>query len=48
MQAARRDQGRATLERAVSDYYSSLSRQETEEQSAWGDFALREFPDGGA
>jgi len=43
LQAVRRQQGKATVERAVADYYASLSREEVEEQTHWGDFALREF-----
>ncbi|MGA2183087.1 MAG: hypothetical protein ABSH47_08665 [Bryobacteraceae bacterium] len=34
----------ARVEKAVTDYYDSLSREEAEEQSSWGEFALREFP----
>lgn len=45
LQAARREQERASVERAVADYYSSLSREEASEQAKWGDLALREFPD---
>jgi DNA-binding PadR family transcriptional regulator len=48
LQAARREQGQAALERAVSDYYASLPRDAAEEQTKWGDFALREFPSEGA
>ena len=44
LQAVRREQGKAALEGAVADYYSSLSPQEAEEQTAWGAFALHEFP----
>ena len=44
LQAARREEGKAKVEKAVADYYTSLSREEAEEQSAWGEFALREFP----
>jgi hypothetical protein len=43
LQVARREQGKAALERAVSDYYASLSQEEAEEQTNWGEFALREF-----
>jgi hypothetical protein len=43
-QAARRDLERASLERRVAAYYSSLSAQELAEQIEWGDFALGEFP----
>ncbi len=44
LQAVRREQEKAAVERAVVDYYASLSTQEAEEQVAWGEFALREFP----
>ena len=36
---------RASVARAVSDYYDGLSAEEVEEQSEWGDFALRQFPE---
>jgi hypothetical protein len=48
LQAARREQERAALDKAVSDYYTSLSHEEAEEQTKWGEFALREFLNGGA
>jgi hypothetical protein len=48
LQAARREQGRAAIERATADYYTSLSQGEAEEQTNWGEFALREFPNEGA
>jgi DNA-binding PadR family transcriptional regulator len=48
LQTARREQGKAALERAVSDYYASLSQDAAVEQTKWGDFALREFPAEGA
>jgi len=35
---------RASVARAVSDYYDGLSEEEAAEQSEWGDFALRQFP----
>jgi DNA-binding PadR family transcriptional regulator len=44
LQTARREQERASVERAVTDYYGSLSGEEAMEQSQWGEFALREFP----
>ncbi|HEV2198639.1 MAG TPA: hypothetical protein VGR73_02375 [Bryobacteraceae bacterium] len=44
LQAARREQGKAAVERAVADYYGSLSNEEAAEQSTWGEFALGEFP----
>ena len=48
LSGVRREQGKAALDRAVSDYYSSLSQEESEEQANWGEFALREFPKEGA
>jgi len=48
LSVVRREQGKAALDRAVSDYYSSLSQEESEEQTNWGEFALREFPKEGA
>ena len=47
LQMFRREQGRAALDKAVAAYYSSLSQKESEEQTEWGEFSLREFPDGG-
>jgi hypothetical protein len=44
LQVVRRESGKAALDRAVSDYYTSLSQVESEEQTNWGEFALREFP----
>jgi len=44
LQAARREQGKAAIERAVSDYYASLSPYDVKEQADWGEFAMREFP----
>jgi hypothetical protein len=38
-----REDERASLERAVSAYYDSLSREEAEEQMAWSEFAVLEF-----
>jgi hypothetical protein len=45
LQTVRREQERARIDRAVSDYYTSLSDSERTEEAKWGDFALREFPD---
>ncbi len=39
----RHEQEKATLEKAVVDYYNSLSDAEVEEQTNWGQFALSEF-----
>jgi hypothetical protein len=44
LQAFRRQQERASIEKSVSAYYSSLSDEEAVEQAQWGEFALREFP----
>jgi hypothetical protein len=44
LQAARREENNAKLERAVGSYYDSLSPGEEQEQRDWGEFALREFP----
>jgi len=43
LQAARREQDRASVERAVTGYYGSLSTQEATDHSEWGEFALHEF-----
>jgi len=45
LQMARREQRKAALDRAVSDYYTSLSEAESREQKNWGSFALTQFPD---
>jgi hypothetical protein len=37
-------QGRASIEDAVSAYYSLLSEDEVIEQAEWSEFALDEFP----
>jgi hypothetical protein len=44
LQTVRREHGKAALERAITDYYSSLSPKEVEEQGYWSEFALRQFP----
>jgi hypothetical protein len=44
LQQSRREQAKAALNRAVSDYYDSLSPNDSEEQIQWGEFALMEFP----
>lgn len=48
LQSIRREHGKASLGKALDAYYSSLSDDEAEEQVDWGEFALREFPSGGA
>lgn len=44
LQHVRRQQKEASIESAVAEYYSSLSRGEGAECTEWGEFALREFP----
>jgi hypothetical protein len=44
LQAVRREQERVAVEKAVWDYYGSLSDADAGEHIAWGEFALREFP----
>ena len=39
--AARRERRKAAIERAVSNYYDSLSEREVREQRDWGDFAAK-------
>jgi hypothetical protein len=43
LQSLRRQQHRASIDRAVADCYSSLTDEEVAEQAEWGDFALRQF-----
>lgn len=40
----RREEELAALERAVENYYSSLSDAEVAEHARWTEFAEREFP----
>lgn len=42
LQAVRRSQELASVERAVSAYYSSLDGEELQEHLRWGEFALAE------
>jgi hypothetical protein len=44
LQSVRRQQERTRIEKAISDYYDSLSESEANELAQWGDFASREFP----
>jgi len=44
LQAVRRDMERASVELGVEDYYASLPTDEMKQQTAWGEFALGEFP----
>jgi hypothetical protein len=46
LQTARREYQRAANERAFADYYSSLSKDELNEQQLWGEFSLSQFPTG--
>jgi hypothetical protein len=43
LQAVRRQDERAKIEKSVDAYYSSLSDQESAEHAEWGDFATSEF-----
>ncbi len=43
VQAFRRSQRKKALAREVSEYYSSLTPVEAEEEAAWGEFGLREL-----
>jgi hypothetical protein len=45
LQAVRRSQELASVERAVSAYYSSLDDKELQEHTLWGDFAMAESSD---
>ena len=45
LHAIRLERKRKRLDRAVADYYSSLSDEEVREQSAWGDFAREQLAD---
>ena len=44
LQNVRREHERAAVERAVADYYSSLSNSAVDEHARWGEFALAQFP----
>jgi len=43
LQGVRLEQERASVERAVTDYYSTLSDSDLEESAQWRDFALTQF-----
>ena len=43
VQTFQRGQAKKAVERAVADYYASLSAEDFDEQAKWGDFALAEF-----
>ena len=44
LQTVRRGEQKKAVERAVGEFYDSVSDQETAEQGRWGEFALGEFP----
>ena len=44
LQAVRHEHERPSVERAVADYYGSLSTEDATDQAEWGEFAFREFP----
>jgi uncharacterized protein YeeX (DUF496 family) len=44
LQKVRDEEKRSAVEKAIADYYSSLSSDELKEQVEWGELALREFP----
>lgn len=44
LQNVRRQQERASVDRAVSDYHSSLSDDELEEHAQWGELATMQVP----
>jgi len=44
LQAVRLEKKRASIERAMTDYYDSLSDAEVAEEKQWGEFARRAFP----
>jgi hypothetical protein len=44
LQTFRRGEEKRAMERAIADYYSSLSPEEAGEQVKWGAYALGEFP----
>ncbi len=44
LRGVRREHELASIERAVADYYGSLSTEDAADQVEWGEFALHEFP----
>jgi hypothetical protein len=44
LRKARVEQEKSAVEQTISDYYSSLTTEEVNEQTLWGEFAEREFP----
>lgn len=43
LQAARRDEKRASIDQAISSYYDSLTDEELREHAEWGEFGLRQM-----
>ena len=43
LQAVRREEKRAAIDRAMTEYYNSLSDKEVAEERQWGEFARRAF-----
>jgi hypothetical protein len=43
LQTVRRQQELVSIDRAVNQYYSSLTDAEVEEDARWGEFALAQF-----
>jgi hypothetical protein len=43
LQAVRRQEKRAATDRAITEYYNSLSDEEVAEERQWGEFARRGF-----
>ena len=43
VQSVRRADERRSMERSIAEYYDSFSPADREEESLWGEFALRQF-----
>jgi Arc/MetJ-type ribon-helix-helix transcriptional regulator len=43
LQAVRREEKRAATDRAMTEYYNSLTDEEVAEERQWGEFARRAF-----
>jgi hypothetical protein len=44
LREVREEQEMSVVEKAITDYYSSLTNEEATEQALWGGLATREFP----
>ena len=44
LRQARVEQEKSAVAKTISEYYSSLTAEEAQEQTLWGDLAMREFP----